>query len=111
MLVLGCMLCLISLLILHLLFTLRYHYPLARLNYIFQLCGSSILLIYVAVNIGIVSTKLKARCHVWPYMFDYTEIVLPESDWDTGIYTAWLLMEGLTALGCHVRFVLSLPSC
>lgn len=89
----GITLTLLAVLLIHLLFTTQYHFPLSRFNYLLQLCG--ILLVLTNIVISIVCT-MRAQNHAskrWPYMLDYISVNLPDYDWTTAQTAAWYTLH------------------
>ncbi|KAJ9107458.1 hypothetical protein QFC21_000911 [Naganishia friedmannii] len=104
----GITLTLLAVLLIHLLFTTQYHFPLSRFNYLLQLCG--ILLVLMNIVISIVCT-LRAQNHAskrWPYMLDFISVNLPDYGWTTAETAAWYTLHcvcnGLVQL-THIQFL------
>ncbi|KAF9243226.1 hypothetical protein BU15DRAFT_86594 [Melanogaster broomeanus] len=75
----GIVLTLVTVLLLHLIFTAQYHWPLARTNYILQLTGVITLLISLIATIYVVlSTTIQQSQH-WPYMLSYLAVDMPRT--------------------------------
>lgn len=89
----GITLTLLVVLLIHLLFTTQYHFPLSRFNYLLQLTG--ILLVLTNIIISIIATmrvqdKASQR---WPYMLDYISVNLPNYDWTMAETAAWFTLH------------------
>ena len=59
----------ISFLLIHLVFTVRYHWPVARLNFSLQLSAGLLLLLSDLVTFGLTIRFCQLDSHRWPYMF------------------------------------------
>jgi hypothetical protein len=97
----GIILTLACVLIIHLIFTVQYHWRLARANYILQmsaalsLLGSLIASMYVILNSAIVQSQ------EWPFMLEYIAVDLPPlissaPNWSMPRQLAWLIMNATT---------------
>ncbi|GHJ86076.1 hypothetical protein NliqN6_2478 [Naganishia liquefaciens] len=104
----GITLTLLVVLLIHLLFTTQYHFPLSRFNYLLQLAG--ILLVLTNIIISIVATmRVQDKAsQKWPYMLDYISVNLPNYDWSTAETAAWFTLHcacnGLVQL-THIQFL------
>jgi hypothetical protein len=90
-------------LVLNLLFTYSYHWPLSRLNFGLQLSGVLTLLMAFITSFHVILTEASARSREWPYMLDYVAIEIPPDSW-TYVTIAW--WYGILALASglvHVR--------
>lgn len=90
----GTLLCV---LLIHLLFTTQYHYPLAPLNYFLQLSSIVTVLISVIVKLVIILVHCTSQADVWPYSLDYVAVNVPPETWSTGQNAAWCLLQALNA--------------
>ncbi|GJN91553.1 hypothetical protein Rhopal_004576-T1 [Rhodotorula paludigena] len=99
--VLGVTVTLLSMLLVHLLFTIRYHAPLNRTNYALQTMATGLSLANLAAQLHIVMNNLYRDGRVWPFMFDYIEVSFPKKSWSQPQRAAWLLLQGLNALATH----------
>ncbi|CAE6417632.1 unnamed protein product, partial [Rhizoctonia solani] len=101
-LVTGIVFTLVLVLFIHLLFTAQYHWPLARLNYILQLCGVVTLLIWLSATLIVVLKYAHQRSRGWPYMLDYVGVDIPSDSW-TDTQEAWwsLIVLQIT----HIQFL------
>ncbi|KAG1737908.1 uncharacterized protein EDB91DRAFT_1054909 [Suillus paluster] len=77
-LLLGVVLTLVVVLLLHLLFTAQYHWPLARVNYMLQLTGVITLLGSITATIYIVFSSTVEESQHWPYMLSYLAVNMPK---------------------------------
>jgi len=92
--ILGITMCLLGMLLIHLLFTIRYHLPLSKMNYALQVSfqrgshdkaftdvvlilqtGATMLsLANIAIQLRLVMVDLYNNGRQWPFMFDYSEL-------------------------------------
>jgi len=105
----GVILTLTVVLLIHLLFTAQYHWPLAPVNYVLQISGVTTLLVSLIATIHVVlSASLEESSH-WPYMLSYIAIEVPPSDedfsegWSTAERTTWAVMTASTSGLVQVR--------
>lgn len=73
----GVVLTLVVVLLLHLLFTAQYHWPLARVNYVLQLTGVITLLTSIIATIYVVFSSTINESQHWPYMLSYLAVNMP----------------------------------
>ncbi|GAA5932596.1 hypothetical protein JCM3775_005973 [Rhodotorula graminis] len=99
--ILGVTITLLSMLFVHLLFTIRYHAPLNRVNYALQTSATGLSLANVAAQLHIVMNNLYGTGRSWPFMFDYIEVSFPKKSWSQAERGAWCLLQGLSALATH----------
>ncbi|WVO21355.1 uncharacterized protein IAS62_002663 [Cryptococcus decagattii] len=90
----GTLLCV---LLIHLLFTTQYHYPLAPLNYFLQLSSIVTVLISVIIKLVIILVHCTSQADVWPYSLDYVAVNVPPETWSSGQNAAWCLLQALNA--------------
>ncbi|ODN83562.1 hypothetical protein L202_01682 [Cryptococcus amylolentus CBS 6039] len=90
----GTLLCV---LLIHLLFTTQYHYPLAPLNYFLQLSSIVVVLISVIIKLVVALNYCTAAADKWPYDLDYVAVTIPPTSWSTGQNAAWFLLQALNA--------------
>ncbi|TXT08867.1 hypothetical protein VHUM_02995 [Vanrija humicola] len=108
LLVSGITLTLLVVLLIHLLFTTQYHYPLAPLNYSLQLASIISVLIGVATRIGVILRHASTQADHWPYMLDYVSVSIPGDNWTTAENAAWYLLQALSnglANLTHIQFL------
>ncbi|KAI6145538.1 hypothetical protein BKA82DRAFT_995690 [Pisolithus tinctorius] len=74
----GIVLTLVVVLLLHLIFTAQYHWPIARLNYILQLTGVITLLASVIATLYVVFMSTVLESQHWPYMLSYLAVDMPK---------------------------------
>ena len=94
----GIALTLVSVLLIHLIFTGQYHYPLAPVNYILQLSGVTSLLITLIATLHIVLSETINESQQWPYMLSYIAVSTPTGT--VGSITAraiWAVMTAATS--------------
>ena len=90
------MLTMCCILLLNMLFTYSYHWPLSHLNYGLQLSGVVTMLMVFITSFHVILTHAAVRSRQWPYMLDYVAISIPPDNWNS-IAIAW--WYGLLALG------------
>ncbi|PWN20115.1 hypothetical protein BCV69DRAFT_283648, partial [Microstroma glucosiphilum] len=106
-LVTGINIALVSVIAVHLLFTVQYHLPLSRDNWILQMCSTLMLLVSLIVYLSVVFSSLQAQSHTWPYTFDYLAAAIPPTDgsWSTVRCAFYLIMRALTTLLIHLTHI------
>ncbi|KAI0090698.1 hypothetical protein BDY19DRAFT_1040877 [Irpex rosettiformis] len=113
-LVTGVVLTLTSVLLIHLVFTAQYHWPLAPINYALQLSAVITLLISLIATIRVVLQAATDESLHWPYMLTYISVDIPplrentDAEWATGTLAAWLLMNATTSALIqitHIQFL------
>ncbi|RPD57673.1 hypothetical protein L226DRAFT_554292 [Lentinus tigrinus ALCF2SS1-7] len=101
LLLLGIVLTLTTVLIIHLIFTGQYHWPLAPVNYVLQVSAATTLLISCVATMQVVLSSTVDQSMKWPYMLDYIAVDIPPLDdnsgWEMGELAAWLLMNATTS--------------
>lgn len=100
--VLSCVATLHVVLLLHLLFTTRYHLPLARVNYILLTSGCISSFAAILWQVIQVAYDARARAKQWPFMYDYLEYLYPEQTWPLARKAVWLVLNAVVVLLCHV---------
>jgi len=111
----GIIFTLTCVLVLHLLFTAQYHWPLAPVNFVLQLSGVFSLLISQIATIHVVTSATLIESQNWPYMLTYLAVDIPplnqpdgldqtgnpnqpdNSGWTTAELAAWLIMNAVTS--------------
>ncbi|THG93711.1 hypothetical protein EW145_g8303, partial [Phellinidium pouzarii] len=113
----GVVFALTAVLLVHLLFTAQYHWPLAPVNYVLQLAGVLSLFISLIATICVVLTQAFRDSQQWPYMLTYLAVPVPptlgnstsssngtslamvyEPDvWSTAELAAWYVMDATTS--------------
>ena len=100
----GIVLTLVAVLLIHLLFTAQYHWPLAPVNYVLQLSSVTTLLISLIATIHVVLSSSLAESEKWPYMLNYIAVNVPPMDldtndalWSTAERATWLVMNASTS--------------
>ncbi|KAI0774811.1 hypothetical protein BD413DRAFT_454794, partial [Trametes elegans] len=100
-LLLGITLTLTCVLIIHLIFTAQYHWPLAPVNYVLQMSAVTTLLISCIASMHVILSSTIEQSLQWPYMLDYIAVDIPpltdNTDWEMGELAAWLLMNATTS--------------
>ncbi|GAA5973971.1 hypothetical protein JCM21900_001004 [Sporobolomyces salmonicolor] len=108
LLILGVTLSLLGMLLIHLLFTIRYHLPLSKANYCLQTWATVLSLVNISLQLRFVMVTLYDTGRHWPYMFDYIEITLPDDDWTNAQQGGWLCLQGLNSFivhSTHIQFL------
>lgn len=109
----GIVLTLTSVLLIHLIFTAQYHWPLAPVNYVLQLSAVITLLVSLIATLHVILSSSTVESRRWPYMLNYIAVDIPplqlseSTDWGTGELAAWLLMNATTSALIQVRHDLS----
>ncbi|KAI0691105.1 hypothetical protein BC835DRAFT_1407333 [Cytidiella melzeri] len=112
-LVTGIVLTLTSVLLIHLVFTAQYHWPLAPINCALQMSAVITLLISLIATLQVVLQAATEESQHWPYMLTYIAVDIPplrdsSDSWATGTLTAWLLMNATTSALIqitHIQFL------
>lgn len=89
----GICLALNVVLLVHLVFTFKYHWPLARLNYALQFTGVIVLLISMVTTSIVILTFTQQKSRIWPYMFDYIAVEIPLATWSQGQLVMWYMLK------------------
>lgn len=103
MLIYGVVLTLLTVLLVHLVFTSRYHYPLAKLNFILLITSVVVTESLVCVVIAVVNSSLLDKSRGWPFMFNYAEEEVPSPQWSKGTLIGWYMSQAIITLLTHVR--------
>ncbi|EJD46899.1 hypothetical protein AURDEDRAFT_86895 [Auricularia subglabra TFB-10046 SS5] len=102
---------LVAVLLVQLLFTSQYHWPLARLNFIFQMLGVCTLLISIVTELSIVLSQSYRKSREWPYMLSYIASKIPPDDddpdpvvvpWTLTQKLLWSIMEAAVSAFVHI---------
>lgn len=104
----GVILALSTVLLIHLVFTAPYHWPLAKINYSLQLSGVFSLLLSLAITISVILSDVHATSREWPYMFNYVAVQLPLSNWTNANIGLWYTLDAVTsglAHATHMQFL------
>ncbi|CCA71777.1 hypothetical protein PIIN_05712 [Serendipita indica DSM 11827] len=97
----GVILALSTVLLIHLVFTAPYHWPLAKINYSLQLSGVFSLLLSLAITISVILSDVHATSREWPYMFNYVAVQLPLSNWTNANIGLWYTLDAVTSGLAH----------
>jgi len=96
----GVVLTLVSVLLIHLMFTAKYHWSLAPVNYVLQLSGVITLLISLIATIHVILSASLSESEMWPYMLSYIAVNIPPldleadtGDWSIAERATWLVMS------------------
>ncbi|OBZ69865.1 hypothetical protein A0H81_10275 [Grifola frondosa] len=97
----GITMTLTSVLIIHLIFTAQYHWPLAQVNYVLQMSAVTTLLISHIATVHVILSTATVQSRTWPYMLNYVAVDIPPMEdntgWTTAELAAWLLMNATTS--------------
>lgn len=113
-LMIGIVLTLTSVLLIHLIFTAQYHWPLAPVNYALQLSAVITLLVSLIATLNVVLDTATNESRQWPYMLTYIAVDIPplqlpdRTGWKQGELAAWLLMNATTSALIqitHIQFL------
>lgn len=117
-LVTGIALTLAVVLLLHLIFTAQYHWPLARTNYVLQITGVVTLLVSISATIYVIFTTTIVQSQHWPYMLNYLAVDMPATNstlnstdptllyqqkWTPAESATWVVMNATTSVVVQVR--------
>jgi hypothetical protein len=101
----GVVFTLVIVLLIHLLFTYKYHWSLAPVNYVLQLSGVVALLISLFATMHVVLSSAYAESEKWPYMLSYIAVNVPPLDlndnienWTSTERAVWLFMTASTSV-------------
>lgn len=92
-------------LMLHLLFTTRYHLPLSKMNYFLLTGGCLISFIAIVWQMLECAISGRARSQEWPYMFDYLQYSFPGANWSGVKKVWWLLLNAAVVFLCHAAHI------
>ncbi|KZS88888.1 hypothetical protein SISNIDRAFT_528646 [Sistotremastrum niveocremeum HHB9708] len=101
----GIILTLACILLLNLLFTLQYHWPLARLNYALQVSGVVGMLLCLVLSFNVILTTAANKSREWPYMLDYVAVEIPPDNWGTVSIACWYVLEAVVAGIVHITHI------
>ncbi len=94
---------LLAVLLIHILFTTPYHWPLSRLNYILQVSGILLVMGSVLLSAGLTLTAPDVTAQKWPYMLEYISVTIPPDDWPIAAQAAYQLLQGFCNMAVNVR--------
>ncbi|EMD32926.1 hypothetical protein CERSUDRAFT_118356 [Gelatoporia subvermispora B] len=114
----GIVFTLAAVLLIHLLFTAQYHWPLAPVNFTLQVSAVTTLVVSCVATIHVIMSTVSAQSREWPYMLDYIAVNIPpltpepnqfiNGNWTTAGLAAWLLMNatvGMLIQLTHIQFL------
>ncbi|KAG2065260.1 hypothetical protein BDR04DRAFT_1033281, partial [Suillus decipiens] len=120
-LLIGVVITLVVVLLLHLLFTAQYHWPLARVNYILQLTGVVTLLASATATLYVVFSSNIQESQHWPYMLSYLAVDMPKYGsnmtnttdptviyahrWSLGESATWTVMNATTSMVIQITHI------
>ena len=102
----GVVFTLVVVLFIHLLFTAKYHWSLAQVNFILQMSGVTILLITIIATLRMVLAASISESLQWPYMLSYLGVDIPplvqgqdadDLGWTYIEIATWLVMNATTS--------------
>lgn len=109
----GIVFTLAAVLLIHLLFTAQYHWPLAPVNFTLQVSAVTTLVVSCVATIHVIMSTVSAQSREWPYMLDYIAVNIPpltpepnqfiNGNWTTAGLAAWLLMNATVGMLIQVR--------
>lgn len=98
----GVILALCAILLIHLVFTAPYHWPMAKVNYTLQLSGVCSLLLTLGVTLSVISANVHGTSREWPYMLNYVAVDIPMSSWTAADNGLWYTLDAVTSGLAHV---------
>ncbi|KAI6046324.1 hypothetical protein EDC04DRAFT_2630012 [Pisolithus marmoratus] len=107
----GIVLTLVVVLLLHLIFTAQYHWPIARLNYILQLTGVVTLLGSVIGALYVILMSTVQESQHWPYMLSYLAVDMPKTQVNQTLNTTdptistWSAMNATTSVIVQITHI------
>jgi hypothetical protein len=101
----GITLTLLAVLLIHILFTTQYHFPLSKFNYLLQLSGILLVLGSIMGSLVVVMETQKRASSHWPYMLDYISVITPPSAWSQQQKGAWYFLQSLCNGMVHVSIL------
>ncbi|EPQ55208.1 hypothetical protein GLOTRDRAFT_61104, partial [Gloeophyllum trabeum ATCC 11539] len=115
----GVVLTLVGVLLIQLIFTAQYHWPLAPVNYVLQISGVLTLLISLIATLHQILSATIDESRGWPYMLSYLAVDVPplnnanttnlgEKRWATSEVAAWLMMNATSSALIqitHIQFL------
>lgn len=99
----GVILSMSAILLINLVFTAPYHWPLAKLNYSLQMAGVSSLLLTLGITLSIILTSVHDTSRKWPYMLNYVAVDVPVNNWTNVDNGLWYTLDAVTSGLAHVR--------
>jgi hypothetical protein len=98
----GVILALSTILLIHLVFTAPYHWPLAKLNYCLQLSGVISLLLSLGITLSVILSSVLETSREWPYMLNYVAVNIPLDGWSDLDNGWWYTLDAITSGLAHV---------
>lgn len=99
----GVVFSLTSVLLIHLIFTAQYHWPMGRINYILQITSVSTLLISLIATLVVTLRSAASDSQHWPYMLNYIAVDVPpvagsnDTQWTTLETVGWYVLDATTS--------------
>ncbi|CAG8589092.1 9814_t:CDS:2 [Acaulospora colombiana] len=97
----GAILAVCIILLIHLVFTVPYHWPLARLNYVLQMAGVCSLLLNLGITLSVILSDVHATSREWPYMLNYVAVDVPLTNWTQVGAGWWYALDAVTSGLAH----------
>ncbi|KAG8817339.1 hypothetical protein FRC19_011418 [Serendipita sp. 401] len=88
-------------LLIHLVFTAPYHWPLAKLNYGLQLSGVISLQLSIGVMLSVILGSAHGTSREWPYMLNYVAVDVPLTNWTKLESGLWYTLDAVTSGLAH----------
>ena len=108
----GVILSLSTILLIHLIFTAPYHWPLAKFNYSLQMAGVISLLLSLGITLSVILGSVLATSREWPYMLNYVAVDIPLQNWTQVDSGWWYTLDAVTSGLAHVSCLgIKLVSC
>jgi hypothetical protein len=98
----GAILAVCIILLIHLVFTVPYHWPLARLNYVLQMAGVCSLLLNLGITLSVILSDAHSTSREWPYMLNYVAVDVPLTNWTQVGAGWWYALDAVTSGLAHV---------
>lgn len=98
----GVILALSTILLIHLVFTAPYHWPLEKLNYSLQLSGVISLLLNLGITLSVILGDVLGTSREWPYMLNYVAVDIPLQSWSQLDSGWWYTLDAITSGLAHV---------
>lgn len=107
----GITLTLLAVLLIHILFTTQYHFPLSKWNYSLQLSGILLVLGSIMGSIVVVLNTQSHSSKRWPYMLDYISVHTPPPGWSNVQRGFWYLLQSFCNCSVHVSEIAYRSAC
>jgi len=94
-----------SVLMLNLLFTAQYHWPISRLNFCLQFSGIASMMCIFVTTFHVILSTASSRSKQWPYMLDYLAVDVPPTDWSDASIAWWYGLVALATGFVHITHI------